>query len=165
MKYTIIMICALLSINLKAQDSLQLGNTEYFSKQVFTAFKTNDYELFRSLFITEKSHEFLLQDLNEGDSLKTIYRQRGQANVKYLQNQAKQNFESMLNTAKQNNINWLSAEILEVQYIPRSKDKTEHGDIVINLKSQEILFYIVLSDCYKANTWNIANKVKLIVKN
>lgn len=155
----IILILLKFSIYVYGQDSLALKTPDEFGKEVLIAFKTNNFELFKSLLITEADHELILNKMKVSDSIKSIYRQQGIGAIKHLNAQAKQNFDDILNTAKLNNVNWEITELKEVKFYSKQKDEIERGDIIIYLKSGEISFKLILSNCHKNDQWFIMNKV------
>jgi hypothetical protein len=161
---TTILVIGLL-INANGQDSLKLASSEEFGKQVLIAFKSNNFELFESLFITESKQELIINKIQASDSLKSVYRQQGIANIKYLHKQARQNFENILIKAKSNNLDWAKTEFIEVKLHPRSKNEVERADIIIYAKSKSSNFVIVLANSCKSDVWHIMNKVELNIIN
>jgi hypothetical protein len=148
-------------INANGQDLTKLGIPEELGKQVLIAFKSNNIELFKSLFITEPKHELILNKMQASDSLKFLYREQGNANIRYLHKQAKQNFENILTIAKENNIDWKTAEIIEVKSSPRGNEEIERADIIIFAKSEGNNFVLILPNCLKSDFWYIMNRVEM----
>ena len=145
-----------------AQDSTNIDTPRALGLEAFKAFKTNDFKLFYSLLITESEHENILSKMEVSDSLKTLYRKQGKGAIIHIKETAEQNFESILEDAKQINIDWSIAEVTEIQTEPRGKNNEERSDIAVHIKSGNTSFIILLSNCFRGTKWNIMDKVRLI---
>lgn len=145
------------------QDTLKLSSPNGFAQLVFTAFKTNDYSLFESLLITRTKYDLMLDKIDATDNEKEEYRKRGLGALSYLHNQAKDNFNNILDNAMENEINWNTVNIIEIIPGYRESQGIEQADIMILAKSGEQKFSIILNNCHKVDNWYIMDELKFII--
>jgi hypothetical protein len=161
--YLLAIIILAFGLNFRSygQDSLQLQTPKQLGELTFRAFKSNDFDLFETLLITEAKHNFILESLNISDSLKEVFIKQGEGGIKHLRGQAKENFNEVLKTAKQFNLNWNKAKLIQVLNTPRDKNGITRSDIGIKIESEGVYYRISLRNCTKSDTWCIMNKVRL----
>lgn len=163
--YLLAVIILAFGLNFRSygQDSLQLQTPEQLGELTFKAFKSNDFDLFRTLLITEAKHSFILEGLNITDSLKQVFIKQGEGGIKHLHGQAKENFNEVRDIAKQFNLNWNNATLLHVLNTPRDNNGITRSDIEIKIESEGVHYRISLSNCHKSDTWCIMNKVRFTI--
>lgn len=150
-----------INFSLLSQTSATFETKEELGESAFQAFKTEDLELFQSLLMTFEDHEYILKDLNIGDSLKQVFSERGKGAARHLNSISKQNFKEILELAKQLNLNWNEAEIVEIKEEKRNQKGIKRSDILIKIESNKMNFVLLLRGCHKSKSWVIAQKVSL----
>lgn len=161
--YFLAIIIMVFGLNFRSygQDSLLIQTPKQLGELTFKAFKSNDFDLFKALLITEEKHNYILEGLKISDSLKQVFIKQGEGGIKYLHGQAKENFNEVLDIAKQFNLNWDKAKLIQVLNTPRDKNGITRSDIGIKIESEGVHYRISLRNCHKSDTWCIMNKVRL----
>jgi hypothetical protein len=150
-----------LSQQVVAQQNNRPATADQLGREVFETLQNNDFIGFDSLIITGHDGEILANKYKGTKQEKANALKNFTTTSNSVKKSAKQNFQMILDTLNKKGIDWDKVEIIKILSHKGKFKNLEMAPVGIVCKQGNIVFVILVGDCYKSDAWVITEEIKI----
>jgi hypothetical protein len=150
-----------LSQQVVAQQNNRPATADQLGREVFETLQNKDFIGFDSLIITEHDCEILSNKYKGTKQEKTNVLKNFTTTSNSVKQSAKQNFQMLLDTLNSRGIDWYKVELIKIISYKGKFKNLEMTPVGVVCKQGNIVFVILVGDCYKSDAWVITEEVKV----